>query len=260
MDNPLYYEDFDWAEMPGEKILEKANLFLSLIPEDVKTILDLGCGNGIITNHLASKFDMTGADRSASALKMVKTKKVQCNCNDLPFTEASFDLVLSSEMLEHLEDTVYQETISEIKRVAKKYVLISVPNNEQIKRDLIKCTNCGHIYNMNYHQRSLNINILANAFGGYKLVKATTGGPLVKPSFQWLTNIKHKMAPASSWIPTYWTKKRKRNTLCPKCDHSFIIPFRHHPVSFIYDVFTWFFSRARHYWLIVLFEKQNTGI
>ncbi|MBE0664056.1 MAG: class I SAM-dependent methyltransferase [Bacteroidales bacterium] len=260
MDNPLYYEDFAWAELQDEKIQEKANLFLSLIPRDVKTILDLGCGNGIITNILAEHFDVTGADRSVAALKMVKTKKVQCNCNDLPFADGAFDMVLSSEMLEHLEENVYQETIAEIRRVARKYILISVPDSEHIQRDLIKCTNCGYFYNMNYHQRSMNTNLLMNAFNGYKFIQERTGGPLVKPSFRWLTKLKHKLAPASSWIPTYWTKKRKRNTLCPKCDHSFIIPFRHHPVSFVYDVLTYLFSKARPYWLIVLFEKQNTGI
>ena len=55
MDNPKYYEEFDWAEMPEKHILEKVKLFFELIPEDVNTILDLSCGNGIITNQLAKK-------------------------------------------------------------------------------------------------------------------------------------------------------------------------------------------------------------
>jgi SAM-dependent methyltransferase len=260
MDNPTFYEEFDWSEMPGDKILEKADLFLSLIPADVKTILDLGCGNGIITNHLAQKYDVTGADRSAAALEFVKTKKVQCNCNELPFEDNAFDLVLSSEMLEHLEDDVYLETIAEIQRVAKKYILISVPNNEHLQRDLIKCPACSHIYNLNYHLRSIDIEKLSTAFTENKLLKSTTGGPLVKPSFRWLTKLKHRFAPSASWIPTYWTKKRKRNTLCPKCNHSYVIPFRHHPVSFLYDAVTYVFSKSRHYWLIALFEKGNRGM
>jgi len=119
MDNPRYYEDFNWSDVPVEKILGKADLFLAIIPKDVKSILDLGCGNGIITNHLAGYYDITGADRSVAALKTVRTKKVQCNCNDLPFADNSFDLVLSSEMLEHLENRVFTETISEIKRVSR---------------------------------------------------------------------------------------------------------------------------------------------
>jgi len=103
----------------------------------------------------------------------------------------------------------------------------------------------------------MDIKTLKALFPEYRLLKHTTGGPLVKSSFRWLTKIKHKLAPAASWIPTYWTKKRKRNSLCPKCSHAFIIPFRHHPVSFVYDVITWLFSRARHYWLVALFGKAD---
>lgn len=257
MDNPRYYEDFNWSDVPAEKILEKADLFLAIIPKDVKSILDLGCGNGIITNYLADYFDITGADRSAAALEMVRTKKMQCNCNELPFDDNSFDLVLSSEMLEHLESKVLMETISEIKRVSRKYILISVPNSEHVDRDLIQCPNCKHIYNLNYHMQSIGIETLKAWFNEYRLLVNTTGGPLVKPSFKLLTKIKHKLAPSSSWIPTYWTKKRKRNSLCPKCSQAFIVPFRHHPVSFFYDVITWLFSRARPYWLIALFEKAD---
>lgn len=260
MDNPLYYENFDWENVPVGKILEKANLFLSLIPKDVNSVLDLGCGNGIITNHLASHFDVTGADRSAAALEMVQTKKVLCNCNELPFENGSFDMVLSSEMLEHLEDQVFLETVAEMKRVARRYVLISVPNNEHLERDLVQCPACRFRYNMNYHLRSLDINKLSELFTDYRLLKTTTGGPMVKPSFRWLTRVKHYCAPASSWIPSYWTKQRKRNSLCPKCNHAYNIPFRHHPVSFAYDVLTWLFSPAKPYWLIALFEKQDLGM
>jgi len=260
MDNPRYYEDFNWAEVPAEKVLEKANLFLKIIPKDVKTILDLGCGNGIITNYLADYFEVTGADRSTAALEMVRTQKVQCNCNDLPLNNNSFDLVLSSEMLEHLEDEILRDTVSEIKRVACNYILISVPNSEHIERNLVQCPVCSHVYNMNYHMRSIDLETLKAMFTGWRLLVNTTGGPMVKPSFKWLTKIKHKFAPSSSWIPTYWTKKYNRNSLCPKCSYAFIIPFRHHPVSFVYDVITWLFSRARPYWLIALFEKADRGI
>jgi SAM-dependent methyltransferase len=255
MDNPEFYEQFDWANMSDKHIAEKAKLFLSVIPADVKTILDVGCGNGAITNFLASHFEVTGVDRSAEALKFVKTSKIQCSCDDMPFRANSFDLVLSSEMLEHLEDKIYSNTINEIRRVSKKYILISVPDQENLERDMICCPYCGFTYNKNYHLRSIGKNDLVRVMTGYKLKRFMNGGSGVRSSFGWLTRLKHQFAPTDSWIPTYWTKKRSRQTLCPSCNTGFEIPFRQHPVSFIYDVITFVFSKPRPYWLIAFFEK-----
>lgn len=45
---------------------------------------------------------------------------------NLPYKDNSFDLVLSAEVLEHLENP--DEALDELKRVSKKYVILSVPD------------------------------------------------------------------------------------------------------------------------------------
>ncbi len=98
--------------------------------EDVNSIIDIGCGEGFIVNCL-NRPDITGVDISKKALNIAKQKNPGCNfCTgsvyDLSFKKNSFDLVLATEVLEHLENP--EKALQEIKRISKNYCLFSVPN------------------------------------------------------------------------------------------------------------------------------------
>lgn len=98
------------------------------------TILDAGCGEGFTMNLLSEAgihASMTGIDFSDTAISIAQ--KISPNLNIkkasiylLPYRNASFDLIICSEVLEHLEDP--DTALSEIIRVSKKYILVSVPN------------------------------------------------------------------------------------------------------------------------------------
>ena len=128
---------------------------LSLLPEDTHSILDVGCGNGIITNVLPKNIHVVGLDSSTEALKTVVHETVVGSIANLPFADNSFDLVMANDVIEHLPEEVYIKSISELFRVASKYVLISVPHAEQLEKALTKCADCGSRYHINHHQRSL---------------------------------------------------------------------------------------------------------
>ena len=100
-------------------------------------VLDLGCGSGIFA-EMAAKLgaDTIGVDISEIAVEKLNIKhknnknlsfKVSV-AEKLPFKDATFDLIMCFEVLEHLRDP--QKALNEIKRVIKPrgLVLISVPN------------------------------------------------------------------------------------------------------------------------------------
>lgn len=99
-----------------------------------QTILDAGCGEGFTMDRLA-KFGLgkkiEGVEYSKDAIMLGKklfpnlTFK-QGSAYDLPYKGNSFDLVICTEILEHLD--VPPKALKEALRISKKYVLISVPN------------------------------------------------------------------------------------------------------------------------------------
>lgn len=160
-----YYEQKGlWDRDLTPQETERLDLVKKIIPEDVVTVLDVGCGNGSLTNGLEG-YDITGLDKSVEALKYYKHKKQHGSIDELPFTDNSFDLIICSDVLEHLDNSIFNHAIRELKRVSKKYILIISPNEEDLAANFVKCHACNHIFNVNLHERSLGFEDLIGLFG-----------------------------------------------------------------------------------------------
>jgi len=95
-----------------------------------KTILEIGMGNGFVTDYLKKwKFNVTTLDISKD-LKADYTGSV----TKLPFENNSFDVISCCEVLEHLPFEQSLIGLKELHRVAKKKVILSLPDyNKAIK-------------------------------------------------------------------------------------------------------------------------------
>ena len=256
LDNPSYYECFNWEKSNlGVHLRNKIEKIFELIPSDVKTIIDIGCGDGTITNELAKKYKVTGVDRSDNALKFVTTTKILSSSEKIDVLDKSFDMVFSSELLEHLEDKVFYATIKEMKRIRKKYIFLTVPNNETPGKDFIKCPNCDWIFNRAYHLRSLNLKKIKEYFSDYTVIKSIEFGSGKRGYYKLLLNIKHKFVPSSSWIPKYWTRNSLRKSMCPKCETAFTYQYRFNLLGFFCDTLNILFSPHKPYWLFIPLEE-----
>src|SRR5580704_14840772 len=88
-------------------------------------ILDVGCGAGFLANHLgALGHDVTGLDASDDALAVAArhdprhtVRYQKGDALELPFEDASFDVVCAMDFLEHVEDP--EQAIAEAARVLK---------------------------------------------------------------------------------------------------------------------------------------------
>lgn len=112
--------------------------FQSLLPQDTEKplrVLDLGCGAGTPSRHVMAdptRYQVVGADLSRAALDAytLSTQRpaVQLDAQKLPFADASFDVVVSDDVIEHLVDT--DEYAKEIKRVLEPggWLFLSTPN------------------------------------------------------------------------------------------------------------------------------------
>lgn len=91
------------------------------------SLLDIGCGNGFFTNYLETYYNTVALDFSEHMLKNNSCKLKICgSANRLPFKDNCFYITFCSNLLHHLEDP--QEALSEMKRVSRKYIILSEPN------------------------------------------------------------------------------------------------------------------------------------
>ncbi|MBF0553583.1 MAG: methyltransferase domain-containing protein, partial [Nitrospirae bacterium] len=108
----------------------RANYFIKLggiLPD--KDVLEIGCGTGVFTE----KIDKTGAkitavDISNDLLDLAKRRVVQncffqkANAHDLPYRELSFDTVIGSSVLHHLDVEVAVRELFRVLRYNGKLV------------------------------------------------------------------------------------------------------------------------------------------
>lgn len=157
MSNAYYQHAKLWDGEPEPYMLQLQQDILSLLPKEVNRLLDIGCGNGFITNHLPSHIDVVGIDFSSEALKYINRAKCLSNILSLPFNEQIFDLVMANDVLEHIPLPSYPQALTELFRVAKHYVVITVPFLEDLTAGQVRCENCSKLFHKNYHQQSMGL-------------------------------------------------------------------------------------------------------
>lgn len=106
----------------GRRIEVLTSAFAKLAPNGA-SILDVGCGDGLLSATLQSKRpDLTirGIDVLPRAQSFIPVEMFDGAC--IPFGEDSFDAVLFSDVLHHTNDPAL--LLREAKRVAKNWLLI----------------------------------------------------------------------------------------------------------------------------------------
>jgi ubiquinone/menaquinone biosynthesis C-methylase UbiE len=101
------------------------------------SVLDSGCGEGIVSHLLAERgSSSTGVDISQPNVEAAKreselrghghlTTFLQGDAEHLPFEDHSFDVVVSTHVLEHLPD--FDQGARELIRVARKRIIVALP-------------------------------------------------------------------------------------------------------------------------------------
>lgn len=166
--NRFHYYETHWKEVA-------LALLLKQFPDGGQTVLDYGCGRGETLRIFGSAgFAVTGADPDPECVRLSaqigKARLLEAADPIGQFGARSFDVVTCFHVLEHVDSP--KKTLSDLARLARKYVLVAVPNLRYLnllfaRRIDLSMVNEGHLQSWDHwHLRNL-----AERHCGLKLVE-----------------------------------------------------------------------------------------
>ena len=188
-----------FSQQTGPFLLRKLNRSIGFKNKD---ILDYGCGQGHLIDEICSKYkpkSVCGVDLSSEACKDSNTRNKKHQMfkgayqlsEDMPLEPKSFDIVFLLEVVEHMRDEDISQALSIIKSLLKPngMVVISTPDNEDLRKATFVCPDCGCYFHSVQHVRawtpaSLEKTVKNNGFETYKIIETTLFAPeFLKPVF-----------------------------------------------------------------------------
>jgi SAM-dependent methyltransferase len=141
--------------------------------------LNIGVGNGALERMAAGKgveiWSLDPSDRAIESLRkeLCLGEKAQVGfCQAMPFPDGHFDVVVMSEVLEHLDEEVFEATLAEVRRVLRPggRFIGTVPARERLENSIVVCPHCGIQFHRWGHKRSFSVGTLTAALRQYLLV------------------------------------------------------------------------------------------
>lgn len=248
----FYDQRWDHAQLSPAEV-ERATVTLAAIPRDCKRILDVGCGDGRISKRVSKELGcyVVGFDLSTVALARLSLPRCCGSAAELPFSDGSFDLIIATEIIEHVPASLYERSLTELARVAGKYILITVPNGENLEENTAVCGACGAHFHIWGHMRTYTPELMERLFSGFDLSYVSSFGNPVEKYHALLLWIRHRVAGA-------WAAEA--GAVCYKCHATRLHPARFPFLARVCDFLNarfWAPHAKRASWLLALYVRQS---
>jgi SAM-dependent methyltransferase len=129
---------------------------------EVARALNIGAGSGGVERRLlALGWQVSTLDVTAVAVERLRAVGVdarQGRAEAMPFADGNFDVVIASEVLEHISQPNRSQAILEIARVLRRHgwLIGTVPYREDLKYSETTCPACGHVFHRWGHAESFD--------------------------------------------------------------------------------------------------------
>ncbi|WP_133127707.1 class I SAM-dependent methyltransferase [Legionella nagasakiensis] len=210
----LLYESkkiWDQTLQIGQKNLTQA--IIDFFPQEIKTALDVGCGDGKLTSAIiaATKCPIIGLDASREALSRCSFNTIHADATNLPFQDNEFDLILTMDMMEHLPKHMEDMVWKQLFRISKSWVMVAVPFREELLDATAKCSHCEQLYHVNWHMRSYDWpELVSRCPDSHEIDKIILTGESWNPYSIFETRFRRKIL--NEW--SGWS-----DAFCPHCNH-----------------------------------------
>lgn len=144
---------WDYYQSEGTTIFDAGYLRLHFLASKCKKgekVLNIGVGGGVFEKiAFHKKIDVYSLDPSEDAIANVQrvlgAEKAKSGFADaIPFDDDFFDVVVMSEVLEHLDAKILGKTLQEVYRVlhVEGRFIGTVPNDEVLNESIVVCPDC----------------------------------------------------------------------------------------------------------------------
>lgn len=143
-----------------ESVVNFYRAFIIRLFLNPKSCLDVGCGTGKLVGALRRfGIDAFGVELSEVALNIIPSSirpfVKHGDISKLPYEENQFDLVITFDVLEHIDRAKIKKSINETIRVSKKYILHKIYTRENKYITWLHAKDFSHIsvFNRKYWQK-----------------------------------------------------------------------------------------------------------
>lgn len=143
-----------------------------------RSLLNIGCGDGYLERSAQQRnWSVVSVDPDAKSVAALKARGIDARCGrieSLPVESDSLDVVLCTEVLEHLTPESLEAGLAEIRRVLKPAGLLigTVPYRENLVENEVFCPDCRKTFHRWGHHQSFDEARLASLLGTHFEVRS----------------------------------------------------------------------------------------
>jgi 2-polyprenyl-3-methyl-5-hydroxy-6-metoxy-1,4-benzoquinol methylase len=130
-------------------------------------LLNIGTGDARLEGMLMDHgYDIHVLDPSQTIVDFAREKygldesRARCGWSqDIPYDSDSFDFVVMTEVVEHLDVEAMRQTLEQVRRVLKidGHFIGTVPENEDLSANSYRCLHCGEVSHRVGHEQSFTV-------------------------------------------------------------------------------------------------------
>ncbi|MBF0198110.1 MAG: class I SAM-dependent methyltransferase [Planctomycetes bacterium] len=126
-------------------------------------VLNIGIGNAWLENNIpciqGTAFSLDPDAESVQQRNSDAPESAKVGvCSEIPWEEDFFDVVVVSEVLEHIPEGELSQSLNEIQRVLKPggIILGTVPAEENLEDNKVLCPHCNEVFHKWGHEKSFS--------------------------------------------------------------------------------------------------------
>jgi SAM-dependent methyltransferase len=248
-----YDREAPWQQLhagPGEA--ERVAATVEMVPAPAQRVVDVGAGNGLVTLPLrAAGHDVVAFDLAPTPLSTFTGARAVASADALPLSSSSVDGAVCTEVVEHLPGPLRSAALAEMARVARSWVVLSVPNDEVLESIVVRCADCGCTFHPWRHAgrfRSRDIEELLSEVG-FVLDEARAIGPETRYPPQGLARLAQAFGG--------YMQPSAGSALCPACGNGTRFERRVNPMTLALRTLPGRLARPRPYWILARYRRAT---